>query len=104
MQCVLKESVKQFGCHDFPITYSAEYSYQMHYYLMPILQEDDKEDVELRTVDHLCSNLAFTSHIMYVLVLVVQFGSEEIILESVCCKKRPKMVPDQLLVWKIRAL
>ena len=26
------------------------------------------------------------------------------ILEPVCCKKRPKIVPDQLLVWRIRAL
>ena len=51
--CILKESVKQFGCHDFSITYSTEYSYLVHYYLMPILQEDDKEDVDLRTVDHL---------------------------------------------------
>jgi hypothetical protein len=25
-------------------------------------------------------------------------------LELVCCKKRPKIVPDQLLVWEIRAL
>ena len=25
-------------------------------------------------------------------------------LEPVCCKKRPKIVPDQLLVWGIRAL
>ena len=24
--------------------------------------------------------------------------------ESVCCKKRPKIVPDQLLLWRIRAL
>ena len=23
-------------------------------------------------------------------------------LEPVCCKKRPKIVPDQLLVWRIR--
>ena len=27
-----------------------------------------------------------------------------IILEPVCCEKRPKIVPDQLLVWEIRAL
>ena len=26
------------------------------------------------------------------------------ILEPVCCKKRPEIVPDQLLVWGIRAL
>ena len=25
-------------------------------------------------------------------------------LELVCCKKRQRMVPDQLLVWGIRAL
>ena len=27
-----------------------------------------------------------------------------IALEPICCKKRPKIVPDQLLVWGIRAL
>ena len=25
-------------------------------------------------------------------------------LEPVCCKKRQKIIPDQLLVWGIRAL
>ena len=27
-----------------------------------------------------------------------------VLLEAVFCKKRPKIVPDQLLVWGIRAL
>ena len=93
MYCILKESVKQFGCHDFPITYSTEYSYLMHYYLMPILQEDNKKDVDLRTVDHLFSNLAYTSHIMYVLVLGEQFGSEEIIF-------RHQFVPSFIITFR----
>ena len=30
-------------------------------------------------------------------------GSELLLVEPVCCKKRPKIVPDQLLVWGIRS-
>ena len=29
---------------------------------------------------------------------------QEWVLELVCCKKRQKIVPDQLMVWGVRAL
>ena len=38
-------------------------------------------------------------------VIIYKSRSQEfLVLEPVCCKKRPKIVPDQLLVWEIKAL
>ena len=54
-------------------------------------------------VDFTQLNLAYT--IMHANVINIRFfGGIKVALEPVCCKKRPKIVPDQLLVWVIRAL
>ena len=63
----------------------------------------------IRKMLRVCKDETFFFHSIpsnYYLVLIplTLFNLSINMVEPVCCKKRPKIVPDQLLVWGIRVL
>ena len=45
----------------------------------------------------------FESFLLSFVDITMEFLKKYIDLEPLCCKKRQKIVPDQLMVWGIRA-